>query len=95
MPKQEDEKTPDPIPNITMVGMVVAIVVSAVICFFIGLIVHNLYRKHRKKRVSVTLNRNTMYYYLSVSFLFIEGILYSFTALTALMTHFNQTVLLF
>jgi formate hydrogenlyase subunit 3/multisubunit Na+/H+ antiporter MnhD subunit len=54
MEKTEDEKVAPPIPNITMVGMVVAIVVSAVICFVIGLIVHNLYRKHRKKRVSLT-----------------------------------------
>ena len=54
MNKIEDrEKAPAQIPNITMVGMVVAIVVSAIICFVIGLIVHNLYRKHRKKgRVS-------------------------------------------
>ena len=53
MEKTEDEQAPPAIPNITMVGMVVAIVVSAVICFVIGLIVHNLYRKHRKKRVSL------------------------------------------
>lgn len=46
-----DEHVPATIPNITMVGMIVAIVVSAIICFVIGLIVHNLYRKHRKKRV--------------------------------------------
>ncbi|KAL5255672.1 hypothetical protein ACHWQZ_G011040 [Mnemiopsis leidyi] len=52
MEKTEDPPAPPAIPNITMVGMVVAIVVSAVICFVIGLIVHNLYRKHRKKRES-------------------------------------------
>ena len=54
MDNVQEEAKVEAMPNVTMVGMVVAIVVSAVICFAIGLIVHKLYRKHRKKRVRQT-----------------------------------------
>ena len=38
-------------PSVSIVGLVVSIVVCAVLCFAVGLIVHKLYRRHRKKRV--------------------------------------------
>jgi len=37
-------------PSVSIVGLVVSIVVCAVLCFAVGLIVHKLYRRHRKKR---------------------------------------------
>ena len=51
MENTEEDRDAGEIPNVTMVGMIIAIVVSAIICFAIGLIVHKLYRKHRMKRV--------------------------------------------
>ena len=53
MENTEEGRESGTLPNVTMVGMIVAIVVSAIICFAIGLIVHKLYRNHRMKRVGI------------------------------------------
>ena len=50
----EEESSNTALPGVTKVVMIVGIVVSAVICFAVGLFVHKFYRNHHKKRVCET-----------------------------------------
>ena len=50
----EEESSNTALPGVTKVVMIVGIVVSAVICFAVGLFVHKFYRNHHKKQVRVT-----------------------------------------
>ena len=52
MEKTEEQGNDDSVPTMTLVGMIIAIVVSAFLCFLVGMIAHKLYRRHRKKTVS-------------------------------------------